>query len=125
MQKESDIRWNEVRSRCWIARKTDIVQAGNWDPEFVGYGEEDIELAYRLYQTCRTRFRVLYLADCLGVHVNHRIHHRRQDRQWAHNGAVLIKKHPELRKERLEFFENMGLGPLLRKELSVHEESGS
>lgn len=117
----TDVRWNETRSRCWAVSGEDMQRVNNWDSDFVGYGEEDIELAYRLYQTCLTRFRILHLPDILAAHITHGIDYRRRDREWARNGALLIIKHPELQKERCAFFRKMGLENLLMREIGKME----
>ncbi len=118
MEKQGDIRWDEVKSRCWAVSREDVLKAGNWDAGFVGYGEEDVDLAYRLYQKCKTKFRVLYHRGLGAAHMKHPVRFRKRDRQWVRNGALLISKHPGIKKERLAFFARMGLSKLMEKELT-------
>lgn len=103
-----DLAWDDIRSRVWAVPRAEVLAAGNWDASFVGYGEEEIDLALRLERKCGTIFRIIRRQHCFGVHCEHPLD-TDQDEQLVINAARLIRKHPDIRERRLRFFEGQGL----------------
>ena len=82
-----------------------IRMIGNWDENFTGWGEEDIDYTYRAY---KKGFSLLMpsLRDYITMHLSHEI----EDKSSVlSNAEYLLSKYPELREERSAFYEAIGI----------------
>lgn len=65
--------WFACASHCMSVERQDVEAAGGWDEEFVGWGEEDLELAYRLRQA-GLAFVYPHRKYGAGYHLDHSLH---------------------------------------------------
>ena len=74
--------WQLCASHC-VSMPRDLVEGvGGWDPSFVGWGEEDIELAYRLY-LAGARFVYPHPRMVSAYHLDHSV-------DWSENFPALL-----------------------------------
>ena len=73
--------WTLCASHCFSIERRFVDQAGGWDEHFLGWGEEDLELAYRLH---RIGVQFVFPRRKLGAayHIDHHV-------DWARNLASL------------------------------------
>lgn len=114
----SSLSWRQVRSRCWAVRRGDVLEVGNWDTDYVGWGSEDTDLAYRLQSALGTRPRVVAERGVFCIHVAHSVDIASQAEQLAVNEGRLIAKFPELERERMALARRLGIEARLREELN-------
>lgn len=79
---------------------------GTWDENFVGWGEEDIDFTYRIYQQGH-RLLMPNIDGFLGVHLKHGTGSDSED--FVKNAKYLLSKYPELKEARELLYELIGL----------------
>jgi glycosyltransferase involved in cell wall biosynthesis len=67
--RQTDI-WVLCASHCTSVERDEVEKAGGWDEKFLGWGEEDLELAYRLHRAGVT-FVYPHRKHGAGYHVDH------------------------------------------------------
>jgi glycosyltransferase involved in cell wall biosynthesis len=98
--------WARQTSHCFAVRRNFILAAGGWDTNFVGWGEEDTELFYRLWRlggkfvTCRS---------LVVAHLSHPVNHSENHRSLTRNARYFMRKHPEVARLRREFYRHFGI----------------
>ena len=88
-----------------IARKEIIRDIGEWDENFEGWGEEDIDYTYRAH---KMGYELLKpnLPDFKTLHLSHEIG---DSSSFIKNAEYLLSKYPELREERYSFYKAIGI----------------
>jgi glycosyltransferase involved in cell wall biosynthesis len=86
--------WMGLASNCMSVERRSIQQIGGWDETFCGWGEEDMELAYRLH-LAGLRFLYPHREHGAAYHLDHPV-------EWSANLASLdrnleqfLRKFPE------------------------------
>lgn len=82
--------WVLCASHCTSVEKREVERVGGWDETFFGWGEEDLELAYRLYRD-GIKFVYPHRRHGAAYHLDHPVH-------WQHNLASLDRN--------LQYFRN-------------------
>jgi GT2 family glycosyltransferase len=81
-----------VSCNCGVSRAA-VIEVGGFDEAFTGWGEEDIELGYRLHNTGVT---IVAVPDALVFHQQH-VHNKSANaKSWARNYAYFVEKHRTL-----------------------------
>lgn len=109
---------------CWTGqlslRRDDLIEANEWfDEEFIGWGAEDEEFSFRLYQK---GFRVDFDAALCGYHVPHERNAAKNMSEERANMARFLRKHTCFEVELVVTFrdiEAMSLYPNLRAALDA------
>lgn len=82
-----------------------VRKLGDWDENFKGWGEEDIDYTYRAYKMGYSLIIPL-LPNHLTMHLSHKIG---DSSSLLMNAQYLLSKYPDLRDERIDFYEAIGL----------------
>lgn len=100
--------WAQETSHCFAIHKDFIISVGGWDENFVGWGEEDTELFYRLW---RAGGKIIKLNDPkLKVkHIPHPVDHHANYLSFKRNAWYFIAKHPEVSCLRRTFYQHFGI----------------
>jgi len=72
-----------------------VVAVGGWDEHFVGWGEEDIELAYRLF-LAGVEPVVQLSGPLTALHLNHVVDIDANMHSLEKNGLYFVRKFPEV-----------------------------
>ncbi len=109
--------WRNVRSRCWSAARNDVLEVGNWDDTYEGWGTEETDLAYRLHLERGMRVRMLSRKGAYAVHIAHTFDDKTRAKEHARNEARLVGKFPALAPERMALANRLGIGELVQAHL--------
>ena len=103
-----DISFWECTSDCFSVERDVIMDVGGWDINFTGWGEEDIELAYRFFlagiQIISPAHPVLYC-----VHIDHPINHQDNFLSLQRNALYFAEKHSEIGLIRASVWESLNV----------------
>ena len=82
-----------------------IRMIGDWDENFTGWGEEDIDYTFRAY---KKGFSLMMpsLDNYISLHLSHEIG---ETESLLKNAEYLLSKYPELREERSAFYKAIGI----------------
>jgi GT2 family glycosyltransferase len=116
--------WRNVRSRCWSTNRKDVIEVGNWDDAYEGWGTEDTDLAYRLHLYRGMRVRILARRGAYAVHIAHHFDYEDRAHEHARNEARFIMKYPELEVERMALARRLGIAQLVEYHLRSLRERG-
>lgn len=100
-------KWEWVASNNLSVRYKDISQAGFWDENFFGWGEEDMDCSFRLFQLGLTPI-FLNSDNATCYHLDHNINRDLNAVTLKENGRYLMSKFPgvaEYRKEAYALFD--------------------
>jgi len=104
-------KWYFAASNALSLKRKDIVNIGGWDEKFKGWGEEDMDFAYRLYLSGISfvfpEAEILY-----AVHLDHPVSVNRLASLFR-NALYFISKFPEVYQIRLPAYEAFGLPEIL------------
>ena len=102
--------WAQQTSHCFAIHRDFIISAGGWDENFVGWGEEDTELFYRLW---RAGGKIIKLNDpkVTVKHIFHPVEHYANYVSFKRNAGYFIAKHPEVSYLRRAFYQHFGILP--------------
>ncbi len=92
--------WQLCASHCLSVERKSVERAGGWDLSFSGWGEEDIELAYRLHQ-CGIEFVYPHRRVAAAYHVDHPIDWQKNLASLRRNLRYFRKKFPRAWRARL------------------------
>lgn len=96
-------RWDFCASNNLSVRRTYVEKIGYWDENFVGWGEEDIDFAYRLYI-----MGVLPVVPEDGpvyaYHLDHEIDSERNHLSLDRNARYFVRKFPDMQLYRKETY---------------------
>lgn len=96
-------RWDYCASNNLSVRRCHIVSVGFWDESFIGWGEEDIDFAYRLFQGgCRPVLPVN--GPVYAYHVDHTIDLLANHDSLRRNARHFVRKYPEMAEYRREAY---------------------
>jgi GT2 family glycosyltransferase len=111
----SDFKWKRARGLAyydkweWCAgnnlsvRRSYAVDVGLWDENFFGWGEEDIDFSYRLYQHGLVPiFLASRNAAC--YHLDHPVDHEKNTSTLCANARYLLKKFPHIVEHRRQAY---------------------
>lgn len=91
--------WEQCLGNNLSVRRTQAELVGLWDENFVGWGEEDIDFAYRL---CRNGCRIVLpeSGPVYAYHLDHKRDYARNLASLRRNAAYFLSKFPELGESR-------------------------
>jgi GT2 family glycosyltransferase len=101
-------KWVWCASNNLSVRRDVVGQIGYWDENFVGWGEEDMDFAFRLHNSGLTSIMVISSA-AQAYHLDHHIDHERNALTLRRNAAYLLAKSPGIAPYRLEAYERYGI----------------
>jgi predicted glycosyltransferase involved in capsule biosynthesis len=96
-------RWEWCASNNLSVKNTHISEIGYWDEKFLGWGEEDIDFSFRLYQLGLTPL-ILNSNNAASYHLDHYIDYEANKFTLRENAKYLISKFPEIKKHRKEAY---------------------
>jgi glycosyltransferase involved in cell wall biosynthesis len=109
LQREATVHrlsFEDFQSDCFSVAKRSLTEIGGWDTGFLGWGEEDVELAYRFHLAgipiLSVRHPTLY-----GLHIDHAVDHRANAISLARNAHYFAEKHPEIKASRADFWRSL------------------
>jgi hypothetical protein len=97
----------------------DIMEVGNWDGTYEGWGTEETDVAYRLHLYRVMRVRMLSETGTYAVHVAHPFDNDIRAGEHAHNEARLIRKFPNLKTERMALARRLGIAKMVESYLGT------
>ncbi len=90
---------------CNISLPSSLAKQEEFDESMIGWGIEDIEWAYRLFNG---RGRFFFVRDLLGLHLYHsRDMDQAKFQQWQFNLNVFLNKHKNSETRRFEMFDKV------------------
>jgi GT2 family glycosyltransferase len=98
--------WARQTSHCFAAAQKFLRSAGGWDVRFVGWGEEDTELFYRLW---RMGGKIVTLRGVTVSHLAHPVDHEANFDSFSRNARYFMEKHPEVARARRSFYRHFGI----------------
>jgi GT2 family glycosyltransferase len=109
-------KWEWCASNNLSVRKNHALEIGGWDENFVGWGEEDIDFSFRLYQLGLTPI-LLTSDNAVSYHLDHHIDCETNAFTLRENARYLISKFPQIVKYRKEAYAryDLNVDDLLRK----------
>jgi predicted glycosyltransferase involved in capsule biosynthesis len=96
-------RWEWCASNNLSVNSAYVSQIGYWDEKFLGWGEEDIDFSFRLYQLGLTPL-LLNGNNAVSYHLDHHIDYETNRFTLRENGRYLISKCPEIKEYRKEAY---------------------
>ena len=101
-------RWDYCASNNLSLPRQHVVDGGGWDETFVGWGEEDMDFAYRM--SLRGLRPVLPVATQVrAFHLDHPVNNETNRASLLRNARYLLSKFPELRELRLPAYAAWGI----------------
>jgi glycosyltransferase involved in cell wall biosynthesis len=91
--KEEDIPWRHYHSHNIAVPKDDYWAAGGFDENFSGWGDEDLELGYRLW---KRGLKFVFDREIIGFHLDHFAHKKQQLVSEYQNKRRTLLKHQDL-----------------------------
>ncbi|MDC0977672.1 glycosyltransferase [bacterium] len=88
--------WRFYHSNNISLKKTTFQKIGGFDEGFTGWGDEDLELGYRLY---KAKIRFYLNKQAIGYHFDHPIDRKKRYTSILQNKIAFIKKHNNLEVE--------------------------
>lgn len=101
--------YHHFTSDCFAVDRQLATQVGGWDPNFVGWGEEDVEFAYRCQVVGGARIRTPQHADFYASHLDHFIDHPANFLSLTRNAEYFATKHPAVVAQRWRLWTDMGV----------------
>ena len=101
-------RWEWCASNNLSVKSAHVSQIGYWDEHFLGWGEEDIDFSFRLYQLGLTPI-LLNSKNAVSYHLDHRIDQETNRCTLRENGRYLISKFPEIKAHRKQAYALYGI----------------
>lgn len=96
-------KWAWCASNNLSVRNEHVSQVGYWDENFVGWGEEDIDFSFRLYQLGLSP--ILLMGDnAVSYHLEHPIDYETNTLTLKENARYLMSKFPQLAEYRKEAY---------------------
>ena len=96
-------KWEWCASNNLSVRNDHASQIGYWDENFVGWGEEDMDFSFRLYQFGLTPL-LLVSDNAAAYHLEHHVDCQTNTLTLKENGRYLISKFPEIAEYRKEAY---------------------
>lgn len=88
-------RWDWCASNNLSVRRKYVCAARGWDQRFVGWGEEDMDFAYRMFRL-GLRPMTQVSGPLFGVHITHRVDRDANRRSLQDNARYFVGKFPEV-----------------------------
>ena len=98
--------WARQSSHCFAVMREFVQSAGGWDMNFVGWGEEDTELFYRLWAMGG---KIVTLRTATVGHLVHPIDHEANYGTFSKNARYFMQKHPDVAVSRRSFYRHFGI----------------
>lgn len=98
--------WARQSSHCFAVTRKFVQSAGGWDANFIGWGEEDTELFYRLW---RMGGSIVTLHDAVVGHLAHSVDHEANYKSFSRNARYFMEKHPDVARTRRSFYRYFGI----------------
>ena len=96
-------RWEWCASNNLSVRRVYVSQIGYWDEEFLGWGEEDIDFSFRLWQLGLMPL-MIETDDAASYHLEHPVDRETNLMTLRDNGRYLIGKFPGIEAYRREAY---------------------
>jgi GT2 family glycosyltransferase len=88
-------KWEWCAGNNLSVRRTYADEIGLWDENFFGWGEEDIDFSYRLYQHGLVPI-LLVSPNAACYHLDHPVDHEKNRATLCANARYLLKKFPDI-----------------------------
>ena len=98
----------EFTSDSFVARRPDVLSIGGWDERFEGWGEEDVEFAYRCEREGLPIVQVEHAAF-FGRHLDHPVDYEKNFASLLKNAAYFTQKHPRVQESRGPYWQSMDM----------------
>lgn len=118
------LNWQACISNNLSVRRKHVEKIGFWDENFIGWGEEDIDFAYRL-TTCGLRPVTPISTGAKAYHLEHTINYEENKITLLNNARYMLAKHPHLYTLRNPVYRSYGIeidSDSLRR-LDVHKQN--
>lgn len=89
------IPFDRFTSDCFSVERNTIMDLGGWDTNFLGWGEEDVELAYRL-QLASVRITSPHSSRLYCTHIDHPVDHQQNFLSLQRNAHYFKQKFNEI-----------------------------
>jgi GT2 family glycosyltransferase len=96
-------KWEWSASNNLSVRREHVRQVGYWDEHFIGWGEEDIDLSFRLAQLGLTPI-LLIDHDAVAYHLDHHVDLEANTSSLRANAEYLIGKFPSIAGARMDAY---------------------
>lgn len=103
-----NLSYAQFSSDCFVISRNLINVVGGWDEHFEGWGEEDIELAYRIEQA-GIRMSIIDHEEFFGTHINHSVNYAANCQSLSRNACYFAKKHDSILSVRAKYWRSMGV----------------
>jgi GT2 family glycosyltransferase len=105
---ETCMSFQEFRSDSFAVRRDVSSSIGGWDSNFRGWGEEDIEFAYR-FHLGRIPISAVDHPEVYATHIKHQVDYRANFLSLQRNASYFVSKHPEITTMRAHAWRSMGV----------------
>jgi GT2 family glycosyltransferase len=100
--------FEEFSSDSFCIPKGLVTDVGGWDEHFVGWGEEDIEFAYRV-ENARIPIVLTSNSNYYGIHIDHPVDYGVNFNTLSRNANYFAGKHEMIRAIRGQYWKSIGL----------------
>lgn len=104
----NSISFESFTSDCFCLHKDVIMEVGGWDTNFLGWGEEDVELAYRFHLS-KIPILLKNHPYFYCIHIDHKVEHQKNFFSLQRNAKYFVKKHPQIFKVRNHMWQSLGV----------------
>lgn len=102
---EYSTRWDFCASNNLSVRKSHVMKIGKWDEAFTGWGEEDIDFAYRLYVSGITPV-IPTEGTIYAYHLDHDVERELNRFTLGENARYFVRKYPAMQEFRKDVYLN-------------------
>jgi glycosyltransferase involved in cell wall biosynthesis len=104
--RESEIEYSQFTSDFFVVRRDAALAVGGWDENFRGWGEEDVEFAYR-FKLAGFRIWAVRSQASFATHIDHPIDPCENFRSLLRNARYFMSKFPQVAHEREPFWRSL------------------
>ncbi|MBI1873278.1 MAG: glycosyltransferase [Acidobacteria bacterium] len=98
----------DFTSDSFVVSRSAVKAVGGWDERFEGWGEEDVEFAFR-YESGGLPIVEVNHPDFFGAHLDHPIDHSKNFASLTKNAKYFAQKHPSVLERRSMHWKSLGL----------------
>lgn len=95
--------WENVPFNCFLINKSTIEEVGYFDINYVGYGEEDTDIKYRLHKN-GIKFKEVVYENCASYHIENEVTKEEENKrleEWIKNAKYLLTKFKRKKKNNI------------------------
>ena len=102
------VSFEEFSSDCFCIKKGLVMDVGGWDEHFEGWGEEDIEFAFRVEDA---HVPIVFIANSefYGIHIDHPVDYGMNYHSLSKNANYFASKHEIIQTLRGQYWKSIGL----------------